>query len=444
MTPTIHAAAADIRQGRLSSVQLLDRCLAQIDRYEPKVRAWVLVDRDRARQDAARLDAELQRGQWRGPLHGIPIAVKDIFDVFDWPTAAGSKLWAHSIARRDCTVVERLRRAGAVFIGKTVTTAYASFDPPPTRNPWKLDRTPGGSSSGSAAGLACGMMPGALGSQTGGSIVRPASFCGVCGLKPTYGRVSLDGIMPLAASLDHPGPMANCVRDLGLMLQIMAGPDPRDPACSDQPVPDFLAQTPQPPRLGRVRGLFHDLAESPMRDLIDRVSDLFQSKGAKVAAVGLPAGFAEVIPRHRVLMAVEAAQYHQDRLARYPDDYPPKVAGLLREGVACPATEYAACREHQVQLKREILSCFGDADFLLTPPTLGPAPAADSTGALHFQAPWSYTGLPTVSLPAGWSADGLPLCIQLTARPWAEAELLAAAQWCEEVLAFEKRQPAAG
>src|SRR5436309_4828165 len=176
MLPTIHAAADDIRHGRTTPLELLDLCLTSIDRYEPKVRAWVFVAREQARADAERLTEEQRRGRWRGPLHGIPVAVKDIFDVFDWPTAAGSKLWANNVARQDSTVVRRLRDMGAVLVGKTVTTQYASFDPPPTRNPWDLDRTPGGSSSGSAAALACGMCLGALGSQTGGSITRPASY----------------------------------------------------------------------------------------------------------------------------------------------------------------------------------------------------------------------------------------------------------------------------
>src|SRR5690242_7079799 len=193
MVLTIHAAAADIRAGRLSPVDLLESCLGRIDRLEERVRAWVLVDRDGARAEARQLADELKRGQYRGPLHGIPIAIKDIFDVFDWPTAAGSRLWANSIARADCTLVKRLRQAGAVILGKTVTTQYASFDPPPTRNPWNRERTPGGSSSGSAAALACGMCLGALGSQTGGSLGRPASFCGVASFKPTYGRVTLQG-----------------------------------------------------------------------------------------------------------------------------------------------------------------------------------------------------------------------------------------------------------
>src|SRR6266851_1740133 len=210
---TIYQAADEIRQGRLSPSELLRDCLSQIDRYEPKVQAWVFVDRDRAQAQCEALTLEIERGNYRGPLHGIPLGIKDIFDVFDWPTAAGSPLWKQSIARRDATVVARLRQAGAIFLGKTATTQYASFDPSPTRNPWNPARTPGGSSSGSAAAVACGMCLGALGSQTGGSITRPASYCGVLGCKPTYGRVSTAGVVPLAPSMDHVGPMARCVHD---------------------------------------------------------------------------------------------------------------------------------------------------------------------------------------------------------------------------------------
>src|SRR5437870_1571690 len=219
MLPTIHGSAEEIRRGTVTPADLVERCLKQIDRYEAKVRAWVFVDREGARAEAARLGDELKQGQWRGPLHGIPVGIKDIFDVFDWPTGAGSRLWAQSIARRDATTVERLRRAGAIFLGKTVTTAFASFDPPVTRNPWNLERTPGGSSSGSAAALACGMCLGALGSQTGGSITRPASYCGVAGLKPSFGLVPCEGVVPLAPSMDHPGPMARCVHDLAILFQ---------------------------------------------------------------------------------------------------------------------------------------------------------------------------------------------------------------------------------
>src|SRR4051812_14642939 len=215
---TITEAAEFIRKGELTPSDLLEQCFARIDKYEERVRAWVYIDREGAREQAARLTTEVKQN-YRGPLHGIPVGIKDIIDVFDMPTACGSKLWANSYARRDATCVERLRQAGAVILGKTVTTPFAYIDPPPTRNPWNLDRTPGGSSSGSAAAVACGMCLAALGTQTGGSVTRPASYCGVYSLKPTHGRVSVDGVLPFAPSLDHVGVMANCVRDLAIVFQ---------------------------------------------------------------------------------------------------------------------------------------------------------------------------------------------------------------------------------
>lgn len=444
MVPTIHQAAEAIRQGRLSPQELLEQCLAAIDRYEPSIHAWVFVDRQDARAEAERLARELGEGQWRGPLHGIPIGIKDIFDVFDWPTAAGSSLLANSIARRDATVVHRLRQAGAVFLGKTVTTQYASFDPSPTRNPWNRERSPAGSSSGSAAAIACGMCLGATASQTGGSITRPAAFCGVPGLKPTLGRVSVDGVVPLAPSLDHVGVMAGCVKDLAILLQTVAGADKRDPTASQRAVPDMLAamQAPgKPPRLGRVGGLFDDLAEPLVKAVMEQVCGELQSRGGHVSRVALPAGFSDVVARHRIVMAVEAAAYHGPRLRRHPDDYQPKVRALLEEGLACPALEYAACMEHKGRLSREVLACFDGVDFLIAPSATGPASDLSTTGNPAFQAPWSYTGLPTVSLPAYWSNDDLPLCIQLVGPPWSEAELLAAAAWCEEALGLERREP---
>jgi aspartyl-tRNA(Asn)/glutamyl-tRNA(Gln) amidotransferase subunit A len=446
MIPTISEAADQVRSGRVSPVELLDQCLERIDRLEQRVRAWVLVDRERARADAERLTKELRDGHWRGRLHGIPLGIKDIFDVFDWPTACGSRLWTHSIARHDATAVARLREAGAVFIGKTVTTQYASFDPPVTRNPWKAERTPGGSSSGSAAAVACGMCPAALGSQTGGSITRPASYCGVAGLKPTYGRVSADGVLPLAFSLDHVGPIARTVRDLAIVLQAIAGPDPYDPSCSHLPVPDYLARLsrpPKPPRLGRLRGLFEDLAEPPVRAMMEEVVGRFRERGAAVVDVALPAGFAEVLKCHRTVMAVESAWYHGERLRRHPDDYAPKIRSLLEEGLACPAPEYARCKEHQKQLAQDMLACFQGEDglhALLAPATTNPAPAAATTGDPAFNSPWSYTGLPLVSMPAAWDAAGLPLAFQLVGPPWSEEQLVAAAVWCERTLAFEWRE----
>ena len=269
---TIHEAAAALRSGTLTPSDLLEQCLARIDRYESLVRAWVVVDRDGAREQAERLTDELKRGQVRGPLHGIPIGIKDIIDVFDLPTGCGSKLWANSIARQDSTCVSRLRAAGAIILGKTVTTAFAYLDPPVTRNPWDPTKTPGGSSSGSAAAVACGMCLAALGSQTGGSLTRPAAFCGIYSLKPTYRRVSRAGVLPIGADLGSrrfPGPVP---RDRpGDLFQAIAGPDEADPHTRSEPVPDVLRALARvkepgqhywrPPNFLRLNGLFHDRAE---------------------------------------------------------------------------------------------------------------------------------------------------------------------------------------
>jgi aspartyl-tRNA(Asn)/glutamyl-tRNA(Gln) amidotransferase subunit A len=439
MLRKIESAATEIRQGRLSPVELLESCLQQIDRYEEQVRAWVLIDRVGARAQAEKAAAEIKAGRWRGPLHGIPVGIKDIFDVFDWPTAAGSRLWAQSIARQDAAVVSRLRQAGAVLLGKTVTTQYASFDPSPTRNPWNLERTPGGSSSGSAAAVACGMCLGALASQTGGSTIRPASYCGIPSCKPTFGRVSLEGVVPLAASMDHPGPMAGSVRGLAAILLTIAGDGGRS-----APVPDYLARlqdSSAPPRLGRLRGLFEQLADPEMRALMDRVAGDLRARGAAITDISLPAGFGEVLARHRTVMAVEAAAFHEARLRRYPDDYGPNIRGLLEEGLACPAPEYARCKDHQRELTTAMSACFEGLDALLMPATTGPAPALATTGDPAFNSPWSYTGLPNVSLPAGRSADGMPLAIQLAGPAFGEAGLFVAAAWCERVLGWELRAP---
>ncbi len=244
--------------------------------------------------------------------------------------------------------------------------------------------------------------------------------------------------------MDHVGPIAGCVRDLAILLQTIAGSDPYDPECSDHAVPDYLATCRQPapaPRLGRLRGLFNDLAEPPTHELLDHVTDQFQSQGAVLSDVALPAAFAEIVPCHRTVMAVEAAAYHGLRLRRHPDDYAPRIHSLLEEGLACPAPEYARCKELQQQLAKDMLSCFEGVNALLTPATAGPAPDASTTGDPVFNSPWSFTGLPTVSLPAGRDPEGLPLAIQLVGRPWAEAQLLAAAAWCEEVLDFARVEP---
>lgn len=427
---TIHEAAEAIKGRRVTPGDLVEQCLAAVEQWEHHVHAWVFIDRAYARAEAARLTEELVKGFYRGPLHGIPIGIKDIFDVFDWPTACGSKLWANSIARHDATVIASLRKAGAIFLGKTVTTQYASFDPPVTKNPWNLAHTPGGSSSGSAAAVATGMCLGALGSQTGGSICRPASYCGVAGCKPTYGLVPLEGIMPLAHSMDHPGPMARDVTGLALLLNAMVEGNVMDP---NPNYAEKAAVVASRPRFGRVRQLFEELAEPTVRDMMDEITHRFREDGAEVEEIVLPAGFSDVLQRHRIVMAVEAAQYHEARLRRHPEDYSPRIKQLLEEGLACPAPEYARTKEHQETLSYEMRYLLGDM-VLLMPATTSPAPLADTTGNPAFNSPWSYTGLPSISIPSGYFVDGLPLALQLVGSPEREGGLFSVAAWCEKRL----------
>jgi aspartyl-tRNA(Asn)/glutamyl-tRNA(Gln) amidotransferase subunit A len=432
----------------------VESCLARIEELEPLVRAWVIVDRAGARDQARRLDAELAAGNWRGPLHGIPIGIKDLVDVAGFVTAAGSPLLADNVAARDATLVARLRQAGAVILGKTVTTQFASFDPPATRNPWNFERTPGGSSSGSAAAVACGMCLGAIGSQTGGSITRPASYCGVAGCKPTYGRVSTAGVMPLAPSMDHPGPIGRSVHDLAILLDAIAGPDARDPLCSAQPyarvaeqcvatlhVADEAANHAErrgaierPLRLGVLGGLFSDLAHESARESLMVAIDMLRSCGAAVSEVALPASFADVLRSHRVIMSVEAAAEHEPQFRRYPKEYLPKIRGLVEEGLRAAAPDYVRAKRHQQVLSRDILTCFRGVDVLVTPAALGPAPDTSTTGDPALNSPWSFTGLPTVSFPIGLATDGLPVGIQLVGRSFGELDLMLGALWCQQTL----------
>lgn len=440
----IHTTSQALSEGQTTSVEVLEKCLERIDQLEDKVHAWVLVARDQARRDAEALDKELKQGRRRGPLHGIPIAIKDIFDVAHWPTAGGSKLWSQSYARHDSTVVQKLREAGAVLMGKTVTTQFASFDPPVTVNPWNVNHTPGGSSSGSAAAVASGMCLGAMGSQTGGSITRPASFCGIAGCKPTYGRVSCAGVMPLAVSMDHPGPMANCLTDVALLLQVIAGHDQTDPHSVQRPVPDYLARlksdSNEPPRLGRLRGLFEDRATPEANSMMDRLCHQYQERGAIIEDIALPASFSKMEHCHRKVMAVECAAYHQARFQEHSEDYLPNIRSLIEEGLQCSATEYAQCKQHQRRLTWELEEGLDDVHALIMPGATGPAPDTSTTGDPVFNSPWSYSGFPCVSFLADWTDSGLPQAIQIVGRPWSEADLFVIGAWCEKHTQVERRE----
>ncbi|GAB4136130.1 MAG: amidase [Planctomycetaceae bacterium] len=427
-----------IAQGKLSCLELVQRCLSQIDEKENELHAWVIVDREGAEKSARQLDQELQAGKSRGPLHGIPVGIKDLIDVKGLPTSAGSKLLAREPVSEDAEIIRRLRDAGAIILGKTVTTQFACFDPPVTRNPWNRERTPGGSSSGSAVAVASGMCPAAIGSQTGGSITRPASFCGIAGCKPSFGRVSRRGVFPVSAHLDHVGPMAKTVHDLAIMLDAIAGYDARDPfsvASSDLNLSmDLNENNLSAPRLGRLRTFFEERAESSAIEAIEQAGRCWQSAGATICDIQVPDSFRDLPDCHRTIMVAEAAAVHEQRLNAHPEDYLPGIRSLIEEGLETSVTKYANALTHQKQCTRDVLKSFADVDVLMCPATVGPAPDRSTTGNPIMNSPWSYTGLPTVSIPTGTSEEGLPLSVQLVGKPFGEKELFRVALWCESQL----------
>lgn len=440
---TVVDAASAIRRGILTPRVLVDECLARIAHFEPQISAWVSVDADAARIEADRLTRRLESGASPGPLLGIPVAIKDIVDVAGRPTRAGSPLTSPEPASEDATVVARLRSAGAVILGKTVTTEFACFDPPATKNPWNAACTPGGSSSGSAAALALGMCTAAIGSQTGGSITRPASYCGVAGFKPTLGRVSRQGVVPVAFHLDHVGTMARSIADCGMMLAVIAGPDARDPASSNRPPLDWQPDECQgPPRLGVLRPFFFEVADAETTALCDGALNKLAGAGARLVDLPLPRYFDDVLTMHRRIMACEAALYHQARYGAPRPGYGPKVAALIEEGLAASQREYHEALVHQVAFRHAVEVSLADVDALVVPSTPGPAPAdLSTTGDPRFNAPWSHAGVPTASIPCALTGSGLPVSLQLIGRPWEESKLLDAAVWCERELAFADVPP---
>jgi aspartyl-tRNA(Asn)/glutamyl-tRNA(Gln) amidotransferase subunit A len=440
--PTILEAAAEIRNGRLSASELLEQCLAAIARFEPQVRAWVLVDEAGAREAARRLDDERKQGQSRGPLSGIPIGIKDIVDVAGWPTKAGSRLRDSHGAERDAVLVGRLRSAGAIILGKTVTTEFASFDPPPTRNPWNLERTPGGSSSGSAAAVAAGMCLAAIGSQTGGSITRPASYCGVAGCKPTWGRVSCSGVVPFSFHLDQPGPIARSVADLAIIVHTIAGYDPSDPVCQNAPLlDDQNLPLGRPPKIGLLEDYFFETASEPVRQITRQAVERLRAAGLETQTVALPASFADAHRGQKVIMGVDAAAYHVDNFPSRRELYGPAISQVLDEGRAVTAVDYSAALAHQFRFRRDMDAALEGFDALLTPATNITTPGPETTGDPRFNMPWSYSGQPTVSFPCGLTEEGMPAALQLIGRSFDEPALFAAAAWCEQVLQFHGVPP---
>ena len=441
---TVTEAVSAIATGELTALQLVESCLKRIDALEEKIQAWTLVDREGAVETAHRLDRELQRGQRRGPLHGIPVGIKDIFYTAGLRTEAGSHALSGFVPSYDATSVARLKEAGAIVLGKTHTTEFAYRDPPPTRNPWNTAHTPGGSSSGSGAGVAAGMCLAALGSQTMGSVLRPAAYNGVVGFKPHYGRISTYGVVPLSWTLDHVGILARSVEDVSLIFRTIAGHDIKDYRSLDEPVPDCLVhlESQKPPRLGLVRQYFFDHADKEMQDHTISVVECLRQAAAEVKEVEFPPSFSNIRDNGLTIQTAEAAAYHQDMFAEHKNQYRPGIRKLIEEGLTIQAAKYARALQTRLQQYADMEPLLYQVDAMITPGASGAAPhGLASTGSHAMQAPWTIMGVPTISLPIGLSKDGLPLAIQLVGSPFAEGHLLAVARWCERVLDVHLRPP---
>ena len=434
---TVTEAAALIRSRELSAVDLAQSLLDRIESLEPSLKAWVYLDRATVLADAEARDREIASGAQPGPLHGIPVGVKDIYYTAGIPTTACSRVYADFVPDHDAAPVTLLKQAGAIMLGKTVTTEFACMDPSPTVNPWNAAHTPGGSSSGSAVAVASGMCPAALGSQTVGSVLRPASYNGVVGFKPSYGRVSRHGVIPVSWSLDTMGWMTRTVEDAALLLQVMAGPDDNDWVASDFDVSDYVAalDSASAPRVGVIRQFFYDHADQETRQHTNAMVERLAEAGAEVEEIPLPPSMDTAIEDQQIVMAVEGSTFHEPMYRQQAMDYQPGIRGMIQRGLDTDAVTYSRAMERRQQFITDMRNLAQRVDILLTPSTPTPSlPDLTNTGNTMFQGPWTSCGLPAITLPSGLAASGLPLGLQLVGQYMGEAQLLAAARWCEKTL----------
>ncbi|MDO8615235.1 MAG: amidase [Dehalococcoidia bacterium] len=461
MTPdltglSIAAAGRLIRERKLSPVELTEACLQRIEAVDGRLNAFITVMAEEALAAARDASDEIARGGYRGPLHGIPLALKDIFGLAGARLTAGSKILRDNVSQDDSDAAARLKAAGAVILGKLNLHEFAfgatGVNPHfgPVRNPWDTQRITGGSSSGAGAAVAAGECMAALGTDTGGSIRIPASLCGVVGLKPTYGRVSRRGVLPLSWSLDHVGPLARTVEDAAIVLQAIAGRDPLDDSSSAEPVPDYaaaLAGGVRGLRVGVPREFFYDALDAGVEEAVRKAVAVLEGLGAEVREVSLP--YIQEIPGAvTAIMLPEALAYHQRWMAERPDDYGDDVRYRLELGAAFTAVQYI-----QAQRLRELAvgawrrQVFDRVDLLATPATPVTAPPIAegelqaTLGLIRMTNPINLLGLPAVSLPCGFSETALPIGLQLIARWFEEPMLLRAAHAYEGATAWRQRAP---
>ena len=422
---TLSAAAAAIRECVLSPVDYVRTLFTRIDKIEPQVQAWFTIDREAVLAEARECDVEARDQRFRGPLHGVPIGVKDLFYTKGLRTTFGSDLFQDFVPKEDARVVARLKTAGAIILGKTVTTMFANLDPPKTRNPWNQAHTPGGSSSGSAAAVAARMCPAAVGSQTVGSVGRPASFCGIPSIMPTQRRISLSGAWPLAWSLDHVGMMARSVADLGLMLDVTS---------------ESFVQKPPPRgkfRIGVIRDFFYENATPEARSLNDALAGKLAGGAFEVAESPLPAMFELQASTLRTIVRGEVASVHQQLFPPNRETYGPKIRALIETGMLIEATDYIRARRIRRKYQAEMTKLFEKFDALMTPAAPGTAPDPSTTGDPVMNGPWTLADFPTMTIPHALGANGLPIAVQLSAAPFSEGLLLQLGKAVEGVVRFD-------
>ncbi len=452
---SIAEAARLIRGRRLSCAELTQAVLDRIGEGGPRLNAFITVMAEEALRDARAADRRLERADYAGPLHGIPVSVKDLFDARGVRTTAASKILAGRVARRDSAVVQRLRQAGAIVAGKANMSEFAigGMQPEygPVRNPWDPARAPGGSSSGSGAGVATGMGFASIGSDTGGSIRIPSAFCGIVGLKPTYGRVSRRGMVALSWTLDHAGPMTRTVRDAAIVLQAIAGHDSEDPTSSTQPVPNYaraLRRDLKGVRIGIPRAYYYDELDAEVASALDRAHGVLRRLGARLRDVTIP--HAEVsLAALTLIMHPEGAALLWPALRERPGDFSDPVRGRFVQGLLTPASAYLKACRVRAKLIEEFRAAFEKADALVLPTVpipphrLDERPVTSSGVAVVGRNTGSFTltGLPALSVPCGFTRAGLPMGVQIVGRPFDEATVLRIGHAYEQATDWHTRRP---
>ncbi len=462
---SLNDASRLVRSKKVSPVELTQECLRRIEQLNPKLNAFITVTAASALVEARTAEAEIQRGRWKGPLHGIPIALKDLVDTAGVRTTAASGLFRDRVPTQDAEVVRRLKAAGAVLVGKTNlhefayggSSAISYFGP--VRNPWNVAYSPGGSSGGSAAAVAAQMCYGAIGTDTGGSIREPAGYCGIVGLKPTYGRVSASGVIPCAWSLDHIGPMTSTVMDAALMLQAIAGYDPQDPGSIDLPVPDYVAGITAPTsslRLGIPRAWFyeelHPDIQSAMETALSVLKRLTRLQ-RDMAPLATDGTYASIMNPAVTIILAEIYEYHKDYILKNPELYQTSTLKRIRAGADATTPAYVQARRELEQIRHSVAHVFHDVDLVITPTSPVPpfkiADLMDPDWAkelqmLHNTRPFNVLGLPTISVPCGFTTEGLPIGMQISGAPGAEASVLRLAHAYEQATEWHNRRPNLG